>query len=57
MVIVLLPMVVTAQETIGFKYGQVAYRDLEAKTYAADTSANAYVMSEFGKAYFKLRKP
>ncbi|MEI9919161.1 MAG: transglutaminase domain-containing protein [Bacteroidota bacterium] len=52
LVIGLLPMVVTAQETIGFKYGQVTYRDLDATTYPADTSANAYVIYEFGKTMF-----
>ena len=50
--VIALPFVVAAQETLGFKYGQVTYRELDAKTYPADTSANAYVISEFGKTIF-----
>jgi transglutaminase-like putative cysteine protease len=57
LLVLALPLIISAQPTAGFKFGQITYRDLDAKTYAADTSANAYVISEFGKTYFNYEDP
>lgn len=47
-----LPMITSAQDEVGFGFGKVSYKDVEVKTYPADTSAKAYVISEFGKTIF-----
>jgi hypothetical protein len=52
LVIFILPLVASAQETIGFPYGKISYGEIDVKTYPADTSAKAYVITEFGKTIF-----
>ena len=52
-----LPIIVAAQDLVGFRYGGTTYRELEAKTFPADTSANAYIISEYGEAHFDYDDP
>ena len=55
--ILLLPVLAHAQDKVGFRFGQVTYKDLDAKTYPADTSAAAYVLTEFGEAHVDYENP
>ena len=57
LLICLLPLIAPAQDKIGFPFGKTTYRDLEAKAFPADTSANAYVISEYGEAYIDYDDP
>lgn len=38
-------------QTHGFPFGQFTYQELEMKSYAPDTAANAVVLNEFGEAH------
>jgi hypothetical protein len=51
-VFVVLPVIVSAQETVGFSFGKASYKELDVRSFLADTSAKAYVISEFGKTIF-----
>lgn len=56
--ILFLPVVTAlCQDEVGFRFGQATYRDLEANTFPADTSAAAYVINEYGRAYVDLDNP
>jgi hypothetical protein len=46
-----LPLLTTAQDLVGFKFGQATYAELDQKSYASDTSAGAFVISEYGNAF------
>jgi len=53
-----LPAIAFAQQDIiGYPFGKVSYGQLSENTFAADTSAAAYVMQEYGKAYFDYDDP
>ena len=55
--ILFLPALVAAQDLVGFPFGRVGLSDLMVKTYPADTSASAYVISEFGNAFVSYENP
>lgn len=53
----ILPAIAFAQDELGFPFGKTNVGELSVKTYASDTSAGAYVMSEFGEAYVDAEDP
>jgi hypothetical protein len=55
--LVFLPLLISAQDVIGFKFGQATYAELDQKTYASDTSAGAFVISESGNAFVDYENP
>jgi transglutaminase-like putative cysteine protease len=54
---VLPALVFAQQDVIGYPFGKVTSGQLSQNVYIADTSATAYVMHEYGKAYFDYDNP
>lgn len=51
----LCPVLASAQDPeIGFAFGRTTYAELDAKSYPADSTAEAYVINEFGNATVNL---
>lgn len=48
--LIVLPLIVAAQDLVGFPFGKVSMADVTHESYPGDTSAAAYVMSEYGEA-------
>jgi len=47
----IIPSFIYAQSDKGFRFGAITYADLEMKTYAQDTAAEAVVLNEFGSTW------
>ncbi len=55
--VVLLPSIVAGHDDVGFPFGRVTSAELAITAYQPDTSAAAYVISEFGRTHVSYDDP